>query len=218
MAEKVIPRKRNGYYYINGNEYPSVTKILGVIDKPFLMYWASREHVRIALRHPELNEKEISSRHRSNVKKTTDRGRLVHDYIERYLHSGKKEDYPVALLPFMEAFFKWFELHKPEVIATEVEVYSDKYCFASRVDFICRINGVIWLIDWKTGKDYPRRETGLQLVSYKEGLKEKGVIDIERMGMVICTPDGTFSFKEFNAKFDSFLDVYKVWKWVNKKG
>jgi len=43
MDKKPIPRKRNGYYYREGDlehPYVSVTKVLGdVLNKPALIYW-----------------------------------------------------------------------------------------------------------------------------------------------------------------------------------
>jgi len=56
---KTIPTRRNGYYYIGGEEYVSVTKVLKeTLAKPALVFWGIQQAARIALKDPTLNEDE----------------------------------------------------------------------------------------------------------------------------------------------------------------
>ena len=98
----------------------------------------------------------------------------------------------------------------------EVEVHSDRYGYAGRFDLVCEINGKIWLIDFKTGKDiYP--ESSLQLVAYKTAIEEQGIMHVDKTGVVLATEEGEYMFKETKGKIEDFLNVMEVWKWIQRR-
>src|ERR1035441_3155394 len=75
------------------------------------------------------------------------------------------------------SFVDWFVEVKPEVLANEYTVWNERYNYAGTVDLKCRIDGKIWLIDFKTSADiWPTFE--LQVSAYKHAHPEP-----ERNGM-----------------------------------
>ena len=86
---KTVPKRRNGYYYINDKEYPSVTKILNdTLNKPGLTFWMAREACRIALKNPYLNEKEVWAELNRYKKDAGHRGRQAHTFAESLFDVG----------------------------------------------------------------------------------------------------------------------------------
>ena len=68
---------------------------------------------------------------------------------------------------------KFYDDLKPEVMASELSLYNNRtykknfvYPFAGQVDLVAKIDGKIWMIDYKTGKEY-KHSHELQLTAYK---------------------------------------------------
>jgi hypothetical protein len=49
----------------------------------------------------------------------------------------------------IKSFVDWYVDNKPQTIARDVTVFSDKYGYAGTVDYICKIGDQVWLIDFK---------------------------------------------------------------------
>jgi len=78
------------------------------------------------------------------------------------------------------AFVSWFEETKPEIIATEQVVMNKTLWFAGTLDFKCKINDEIWIVDWKTGQNiWP--EYNIQLSGYKSC---EGMEDVQKLGIL----------------------------------
>lgn len=213
----VVPKKRNGYYYINGKEYVSVTKVIqDVLAKPALLYWYGREATRIALKNPELNEKEVMSALQQIVSQAGDRGHKVHDYAVLLSEGSPLNCIPEDLAGYVSALAKWFFTIKPIAISSEMEVVSEELQTAGRLDYICKINGETWLIDYKSGKEI-YKESGIQLAFYKHALHENHTIKIQHTGVVLCMDTGEYVFKETNDTIEEFRHIREIWNWVKKK-
>ena len=211
-------KKRNGYYYIGNKVYPSITKILGdTIAKPALLYWYAREATRIALANPELNEKEVMATLDLKVKDSQNRGKYVHTVAEEMpnIDTGKiREEYK----GYVTALQGWWSANNPEVIAREVEAYSDRLGFGCRVDFVCKLQGIVWLLDFKTNDTCQvYKEVGLQLKAGQVALGESNNIIVERTGAVALSTTGEFAFKETKDSEEELKAVLDVWKWIQKK-
>ena len=209
--KKKVPRRRNGIYYLNNKEYDSVTKILGVIEKPALYYWFKQQAARIALADPTLDEKEVIAKVGEISKVAAARGTTVHGYCEA---KSKGEGYTVAkeYKGYTDALDSWWGTNEPKVLKNEVELYSDKYGYAGRCDAIVDINGEDWVLDYKTGKSI-YKEVGLQLSAYRHALIEMGVVQDVKMGVLLLMVTGEYQFKETNDSIENFVNVMKVWRW-----
>ena len=214
-----IPKKRNGYYYIDDKEYVSVTKVLGeTLNKYSLFIWGQKMAAQIALKNPSLTEKEVLAEVQLYTKSTQARGHYIHELAEnmpdcQHLINPDKDEECHGYIKALESFWA---AHKPEIIGKEIELYSDKYMVAGRCDCVANINGVKWLLDYKTGKAV-YKETDLQLAIYKEMLWNLGIIRVDYTGVVLLKEDGSFVFQETKGKLQDFLNVLEVWKWIKRK-
>ena len=144
----------------NINYYPSVTTILDVYPKGFgFMEWL----------------KTVGSNAEEVVKRSADTGSTVHNMIDVYL-SGKKISWTNEKgeaiykldewLMFLK-FVEFYEKYKPETVAHEVSVLDGELGFGGTIDFVCRIENTIWLLDYKTGNGiYKTHE--IQVSAYKK--------------------------------------------------
>lgn len=211
-------KKRNGYYYIGNNIYPSITKILqDTIAKPALQYWYAREAVRIALAGPDLNEKEVMAKLDLKVRDSQNRGKYVHSVAEEMpiIDTGKvKEEYK----GYITALQGWWSANNPEVLARELETFSNRLMYGCRVDFICKLQGENWLIDFKTNDTCQvYKEVGLQLKAGQVALGESSNIIIDRTGAVALSNTGEFAFKETKDTEDDLKYLLGLWNWIQRK-
>lgn len=119
----------------------------------------------------------------------------------------------------IKSFVDWFSATKPESLTWDVTVYSDQYGYAGTIDYLCRIDGQLSLIDFKTSAEvWPEYE--LQVSAYKQAIMEEQ--NIERM------PRGEtpklailqvgyrrnkagYKFTEVEDKFPLFLAARSIW-------
>jgi len=212
-------KKRNGYYYRNDKEYPSITKVLSeVLAKPALLYWYAKKATQIALKEPELNEKEVLAKLDLYVSSTQDRGKYIHSVCEAMPNvddSKIKEEYKGYYI----ALKKWWDKEQPKPLFKEKEAISEQYCYGCRVDFVGEISNTIYLVDFKTqtGEGQVYKEVGLQLCAGKQALLEDNIVTIQKTAAVILLSTGEYLFKETNDSLDDLENVLKVWRWLKRK-
>lgn len=179
------------FYKINGEYYPSVTTILSVIRLQFLEQW--RGNVG--------NEEAAQI-----LKRTSEDGSAAHNIFSRMLLEGKQAVFGADVNPSTEIMvpnqFVHLALHKltqfwkivsPELIQSEIRLFSPAHEFAGTADLILRIKGGsypiagakdvyltdgIWLADIKTGKNISEL-SGLQLAAYTMAIEETRGLKIE---------------------------------------
>lgn len=166
----------------------SVTTLLGVLDKPALLYWASeqtaKEAVRIAKTLPaRLAEdgeeatvkwlRDARFRRPKDVLSDADFGTGIHALAEEYALTGIKptptaDTFPGADLTLaqqcLDQFDRWLHEFQPTYLATEVTVYNATYGYAGTCDGFLSIGGVPLIIDYKSSKksrDAKGNPTGL---------------------------------------------------------
>jgi hypothetical protein len=217
ILEKKIPKKRNGYYYRNGQEYISITKMIGEsCPKPALMYWMRQQCTRIALKDPTLNEQEVESLFQLQNKKTQERGHYIHNCAEQMpnvQHVLLKPEY-VGYYKALEAFWETFD---PRTFYNELECFSDHYKVACRVDKVAGLNGKMWSLDFKTGKEV-YKEVGIQLAFGRHALKEDHGIIVDHTGVVLLMDTGEYKFQETNDTIEDFETMKKFYEWLRRKG
>ena len=164
MAKPVHPTYKNK----DGKRIPSVTTILGVLNKPALVYWANNLGLQ------GINTKDY-------VDNLADIGTLAHSMCEEYLTSEKldKADYTQEQIDIAKIcllkFYEWVNINNPTECKCEILLSSQERQFAGTCDLYCTINGKKVLVDFKTCKAiYPEMKT--QVVAYKDLLEENGYI------------------------------------------
>jgi len=167
---------RRVYQRGEGVYYPSVTTILQYMPKnKFFELWL----------------KDVG--HNANIimKRAGKEGTQVHEAIETLLEGEEldwMDDYGNAkynetVWEMINKFVDFWKTHKPELISTEEFVYSDEHKYAGTADLICKLDGQVWLIDFKTSNSL-HKSYDLQLASYAKALKECRGVEIERTGIL----------------------------------
>ena len=156
------------------------------------------------------------------------RGSKVHQGIEhlmkegqiamdaRFLNSrGDEEELTVEEWECIISFYDWFLEAKPEILAFEQIVESDKYNYAGTLDLKCKIDDEIWIVDFKTSAHiWP--EMGLQLSSYKHADGNEDVVKQGILQLNYKKNKARYKFTELEDKFGLFLAAREIWMDENK--
>lgn len=193
------PQQRR--YLVDGERFPSVTTILGILDKSdFLIPWAVR------LAEQGVNWRDVRD-------EAGERGRATHQLVldvllgrQRNL-SSLTEDHR----PYGQAAMKWLMRRSPAVIEAERMVASVEHGYTGRFDLLCRLDADRVRVDFKTVTEWkyrdgkrlpPYPENALQLDLYEPAARESGY-EAADYGMVVrLGPDGTFDETPFDFDFD----------------
>ena len=210
-------KRRGGFYWVKDEPYASVTKILGVIDKPALRYWFGKEVYYAMVQNPELSEKEALSAPYKSSKKAMQRGSDVHEIAENWKDEKiNLDDIPEHIQGYGKAFLDWVSIVKPTVIENERSVYSEKHGYAGTMDMLAEINGKTYVVDFKTNKKgVIYDEAHLQMSAYAHALRQEGMA-IEGCFGVGLAETGKYSHVAIDEDFDAFMAVKKLWEFKNR--
>ena len=198
---------------------PSVTNILSVCDKPALKGWAA-ERALIELYGSESIPTSLETaveRHKfaftRYAKQRADAGTRAHTLAERLTadlplpSSMSDEDAAYA-----DAFMAWWSDHDPSPLNVEATVMDARYGYAGTADLIAEIDGVPYVVDYKTraerddkklkryGALYDETKMQLAALSQAEEVAEPvgdgwklapNTAAMPAMGVVLF-PDGTY--------------------------
>lgn len=192
------------YYFVNDEFYPGVTSIL---DEAAPMAYAMRQWL---LKNTQESADDI-------LADTSGFGTKMHDAYEQLLkgaslsliseYKTRKEKKHLA------SFAQWFEDYKPTDLEPEAVVASLKYKYAGTLDLVCKINGRLTLIDFKTGSGIYYAHH-LQVLAYKKAWEEmyhKRIKDLYILRTGTKHKAG-YEFKKMEGKkFASFKNVYKTY-------
>ncbi|HEY7824609.1 MAG TPA: hypothetical protein VIG24_17340 [Acidimicrobiia bacterium] len=158
LAENVKGKGRH-YRTLDGELVPSVTNVIGILDKPALSRWAAKMVAERAMvmKHSLANMDDndivdtLKGAPWSRSKRAADRGTDIHAYLEHRLNNWEPEALSSDAMPYKDAADDWFERCAPdEVIGTEVTLFHPMY--AGTTDVIMRRNGRLIIADFKTSK------------------------------------------------------------------
>lgn len=167
---------RRVYQRGEGVYYPSVTTILQYMPKnKFFEMWL----------------KDVGHNADLIMRRAGKEGTQVHEAIETLLDGEElhwMDDYGNAkynekVWEMINKFVDFWTTCKPELISTEEFVYSDEYRYAGTADLVCKLDGEVWLIDFKTSNSL-HKSYDLQLASYAKALRESKGVEIERTGIL----------------------------------
>lgn len=181
--------KRAHVYTAGGVNYPSVTKILGVIDNGksnALAIWARREALKLA--QNELfgaldNGTALTYENVSEIIKSADRqpdklkdaaadlGTRVHDAIDAYI-LGKEPVLDEESMVGFTNFIEWLGKEKIRIISGDIPVASPEWGFGGRLDSVgVNDKNEVIILDWKTSNAL-RDEYPLQVAAYAIAFEE----------------------------------------------
>lgn len=237
------------FYEVDGEMYPSVTHILGCIGKPALINWAANQERSLVMtaatelyadlaNTPPMSKAAYTATlqyrcgkekaHRKALDKAADIGSQVHGLIEWNLRRQLGQQVGAeprvvddAQWAFM-AFQDWAGSVSLKPRYIEQTVWSRRYGYAGTMDLLADVNGMLTLVDFKTGKAI-YGEAHLQNVAYQVALDEMGH-STPAGGLIVRLPkvqtDPEFEVAVVPAVadlFPVFVAVRKLWAWHHEQ-
>ena len=173
----------------------SVTTIIGVLDKPALLYWAA-EQTALAAIHQQATWRgmleddapgcthedadcaavkwlrDARLRKRPGVRSATELGEAVHAACESYALTGTRPEVDDEVRPFLDQFDRWLQRFSPSYQAAELTVYHPDLGYAGTADAFLSIDGVRYIADYKTSRKASSsgpyaEQVALQLAAYR---------------------------------------------------
>ena len=213
-------------YEIDGVEYPSVTTITGILDKPALVQWAANcaidyvaenlDRIKAGNVHEgEAVLMEARSAHRTVKDEAAGNGTMVHKAIEQYINHEPYELLTDEAKIAFSAFLSWEDKNHVIWEKTECQVCSINHGYAGRFDAIATINGHRYLVDFKTSKGI-WDEYRYQLCAYMQAYNETEADKIENIAILHLdkeTGEPTFKpiekdIERMTELFNSLCEVY----------
>jgi hypothetical protein len=215
-----FPKRR---YLLDGEVVPSVTQILGVLNKAALPWWGMTVGVQgiLALKaqgseipwDDAEGATKLLTEHKLTVNHVRDsaatRGKSVHDALEAFATTGatpRPSQFPAEDRGFVQALARALMDLSPVCEATEIMVGSTEHGYAGRYDLRCRLDGALCRLDAKTGKRV-YDEALLQLAAYELAAVEMGEEPSDRLLVLRLGVDGEYEVVESHATAEQFLGV-----------
>jgi hypothetical protein len=141
---------------------PSVTSIIGILDKPQLTRWKMREVAKAAIAIPGPQGDEPVERFAdraieaamSQVGEAADLGSRIHAAIENLMRGGAEEP-SEELQPYVKPVLEWMRQVGVKVTHSEIVLVNAVHGFAGRVDALFTWGdgfGKMGILDFKTKK------------------------------------------------------------------
>lgn len=154
----------------------SVTSIIGVLDKPALLWWAAEQSALAAIHQVRTWQAMLADedgrcdhldatrcqplkwlrdarlRPVAGRRSATELGEAVHAAIEEYVVTGRRPDVDDEVRPYLEQFDRWAQRFAPVYEAAELTVYHPDYGYAGTLDAIAVVGGVRYIVDYKTSR------------------------------------------------------------------
>jgi hypothetical protein len=235
------------FYNVDGELYPSVTHILTAINKPAIVPWAAKVEREAVSEAATALYGELSAggqpyppswfaaalaaklgtvkAHQRTLAKAGDIGHEAHQAIEWLLRTALGAEAgpkPVISAPAMiavQAFKAWALRVSLKPILIERIVYSKQHRYAGTLDLLARVDGVLTMIDFKTGKAV-YDESFLQAAAYAAALEEMGYREpsqslIVRLPKVAGDPPvEVVSVPPRAELLPVFLATRALWEWT----
>ena len=151
---------------------PTVTKLLGLLDKPALLKWANR----IGLEGIKLEDYYVKSKAKGNS---------YHDQVEQMIKLNKEIEDPVL----RENYHSFFD--GTEIVESEKNITGQYWRGRYDVKFIR--DGKTYLCDFKSNAKRVYLENKLQLVAYSE------IENVDAIG-IVSLPDFKYHPVEINDR------------------
>lgn len=235
LAQNVRGKGRH-YQTPSGDLVPSVTNVIGILDKPALPRWSAKMVAERAmvLKHslPKMEDGEIVDMLKAvpwqKSNRAAERGTDIHEYLEYALREYELPELSVDAEPYRAAADAWLASHDIEVVETELTMFHPSY--AGTCDLVAYIDDRLTIADFKTSKAI-YDEAALQLAAlwgcftdrdgvalpwrYETGeLAETPVLLVVRIGedgfeeKVVADPQ---------ASLEAFHGLLAAWNWKHGK-
>ena len=215
-------------YKINGIEYPSVTTVLNIIEKPWLAAWEKKE-MGAALRTDLLGKdlpkdkleridvldsmiKEAKKFPRTIGAAAMDLGSRIHNAVEE-LTLKKTPQIDADMKVGVASWKLWKQESGMEIVETEKLVYDPVLGYAGTADAIFKDNlNRLCLIDYKTSSSGIKSDTfALQIAAYAQAYPDE--ITAGYIIMLNKTkPDFAVHKVNLEQSFEAFVNCLELYK------
>lgn len=229
--------KDGNRYYKEGKKYTRVTRAIDIINKPALNKW--RENVELEFIKNALSQGyEIDTESKINnlihlarrepdriAQEAADIGKFIHRIIDKI---GKGEIYNLELLPEpvyygVSSALKFLDDTKFKMLAGEETLFCDKYMIAGTPDKVGIMDGLLTILDWKSGSVWPTSQLQgatyryLWWVKTKEWTKKTLMVKLflDKIDYKIHWQDLTKEDLDYNWKV--YLWVLGILRWMEAK-
>ncbi len=157
-----------------------------------------------------------------------DKGSKVHDAISAILRgeevridskfinrsTGEEEELTLEECEAILSFVNWRNEVKPESLAWDITVFSERYGYAGTIDYVCKIDGVPYIVDFKTSSQvWPEYE--LQVSAYSQALQEDGRASkparLAILQIGYKRNKAGYKWNEVEDQFPLFLAARQIW-------
>jgi len=231
-----VPTDRGRRYDVDGELLWSVTAILKAYPKEGLAGWAARgvaeavvaDWAHLEAWHADGDELAIVDHLKGapwrGLNRSAALGSSVHEAAEAYVLGRPMPPWPAAVAPYMAALERFLADHEPEYLAAEATVVNRSQWYAGTLDAIVTLDGVPWLIDYKTGEKGPYETDALQLAAYRnaeeiyrlpDGTNEP-MLEVAGAAVVKLRPDGytLYAMRADDEVYRAFLYVREVYRFT----
>jgi len=213
-------------YTIEGVDYPSVTQILDILDKPALKQWAVNmacNYIKDNVKSGDFDAteiKDLADQAKKEWKNLSQEamsiGSEVHSLIEKYIKDGR--DAVGEMRPEVEnaflAFLDWEKENIDKWLASEMTVYDPTIGYAGTLDAIAKMkknvtfNGLIYVLDFKASKGF-YDGYGMQLSGYRGAVQRELDYSIDGQGIVRLDKEtGLPEFKDYSKVYEAKLSAF----------
>ena len=227
LAQNVKGKGRH-YQAPDGELVPSITNVLGVLNKPALPRWAAKvvAEQAVAMRDslPKLDEAEavdlLKGAPWRSSGRAADRGTTIHAYLEAKLQGLDPHEISGEAARYRKAADQFLSEWDPKPLAIELTVFGDGY--AGTGDLWATLNnGAVAVLDYKTSKAiYP--EAALQLAALARadiGADGKFTPIVDEAWVIRIGEDGyeAKQVADIDGCYQVFRALLTAWHWTMNK-
>ena len=182
------------YQTPEGNKYPSVTTVTGLLNKEHIKLWRAR-----------VGEQEANK----ITAQATKRGTKMHDIFEKYLRQEEEiifdnilqEQMFNSALPLLDEI---------QPIALEAPLYSDTLKMTGRVDCVGLFEDKLTIIDFKTSskwkEEYMAKPWFIQMTAYAMMVEEMTGYEVEEILAIVVVEGQTGGVQAFGSFPNEHVD------------
>ena len=225
LAQNVRGKGRHYQHPATGELVPSVTNIIGILNKPALPRWAAKvvaeQAASMKASLANLDDAEIVDMLKGSPwrksGRAADRGTTIHAYLECRMLGIDPPEISGEAARFRRAADEWLDDWKPEVVATEQTVFGPDY--AGTGDLWCMRDGTLAVVDFKSSKAI-YSEAALQLAALARAtVRADGEEQPQaEQGWVVRIGEKGYEVKQvadLDANYAAFRSCLEAWKWQN---
>ena len=226
LAQNVRGKGRHYQHPKTGELLPSVTNVIGVLNKPALPRWSAKmvaeQAAAMKTSLPNLEDAEIVDMLKGapwrKSGRAADRGTTVHAYLEARLQGLEPKEISGEAARFRKAADAFLDEWTPEPLHLEMTVFGDGYAGTGDLWAVLN-NGAVAVLDYKTSKAiYPEAALQLAALAHATLDPDGNPIPATDEAWVIRIGEDGYEAKQvadLDYNYQAFMAALQLWHWVN---